>query len=198
MSEQATATIENFTMPFATPGMPILWYPRGTYDRTTCSVAYMIHCGHRTAVLLTSTGQRRDAVRHVSDPKLSLSEDQRENGAWDFTDEYKRMKQMEASLMSRLGAIEQRLDAIDEKLREPEVDEIDTDLEDAAVVKPMPAKKPSLRGRLAAERLREYHRLVKVTRELGLDVGPKPTIKQMQAAVEAQNKQVPVDVVTTE
>ncbi|MBM4401615.1 MAG: hypothetical protein FJ045_06660, partial [Crenarchaeota archaeon] len=103
--------IQNFEMPRATIGMPVLWYPTGRREAKTSRVAYMIHCGGRTATLQVSNG-RVDAVRHVDDPKLDLSQDQREQGAWDFTYDWKELQEFKQQVNARIAELEKEVERL--------------------------------------------------------------------------------------
>jgi hypothetical protein len=104
--------INSFTMPTASPGMQVLYYRNGVQDRTRVEIAYMLHANARTATIFALMSNRRmDAVRHVSDPKLKLSPDQRENGAWEYTEEYRERIAQRSELTARLQKIETLLEA---------------------------------------------------------------------------------------
>lgn len=102
--------INSFRMPKAPPGIQVLWYRNGIRDKTRVEVAYMLNAGERTASIhAMMTGRRIDAVRHVDDPKLLLSNDQRENGAWDFTDDYKSFLDFKQQVEDRLQYLERQV-----------------------------------------------------------------------------------------
>jgi hypothetical protein len=159
MSEQFDP-MRDFSMPFATPGMPILWYRRGTFDRTSVEVAYMIHAGSRTAVILSSTGRRLDAVRHISDPKLQLSEEQRENGAWDFTDEYKRAREIEERILARLDVLEERIG----------IQVLDAEPQDEKPADEKPREGASRNPPKVSPQMQEYRDLLRRAKDMGIDV----------------------------
>lgn len=187
---------ESYAMPQATAGLPIVWYPMGMYDRTNRMVAYMVHCGNRTAVIQTSTGQRRDAVRHLSDPKLKLSDDQRENGAWDFTEEYVRGREMEKTLLERLQRLDERHNVLIAKIIQ---------MEDQMASKPRTTNESpraqgrprktdqtekagiSERGKKGTERFRLYREKLQRAIDLNLPIAPRPKMAELDAALEVAN-----------
>jgi hypothetical protein len=57
-------------------------------------------------MLRNANGRIQEGVRHSDDPKLDLNSDHRENGCWDFTEEWKRVEERTEDIMSRLGALE--------------------------------------------------------------------------------------------
>lgn len=103
-------SINEYRMPRANTGLLVLWYRNGHRDRTRVEVAYMLHAGERTATIYSLMSQRRvDVVRHVDDPKLQLNPEQRENGAWDFTDDYKAQHAFRESIEERISAMERQM-----------------------------------------------------------------------------------------
>ena len=162
--------ILNFRMPKAPVGLQVLWYRQGTRDTTSPEVAYMLHAGARTATLHVATTSRRiDAVRHVDDPKLELSPDQRENGAWDYTQEYRALEQFKQNVEGRLKSIEKQLCS--------------------AIVQSESASAPKKRGRPKREglpnHLKEYQALKQRAIELGLDLQFGMKKDEIAAAIEA-------------
>jgi hypothetical protein len=113
--------IAEFAMPKPCLGQSVKWYGDGTKNNKG-EIAFVREVGKRNLVLGLSSGIRVDRVRHVDDPKLSLSADQRATGAWDFTDE---AKQYEANLKRLDGmeatvkAMQDRIATLEEFLNEP-------------------------------------------------------------------------------
>jgi len=97
--------IVDFSMPSVPVGTAVLWYPMGRRSAMPM-VAYVLHCGARTTQLYLASGRRMDAVRHLADPKLELNSDQRENGAWDFTEQHKEFISFREEMERRLAALE--------------------------------------------------------------------------------------------
>jgi len=62
-------------------------------------------------MLRTSDGQIFDAVRHLEDPKLRINVEHRENGAWDYTDHYKKELAAREDLGNRLARLEDLVDS---------------------------------------------------------------------------------------
>lgn len=100
--------IAEFEMPKAAVGSPVLWYRTG---RKNCDpmIAYMLHCGGRTCQLFLADGRRQDSVRHADDPKLNLSVEQRESGAWDFTYSEKDLVRYKQEMEERVRALEEEV-----------------------------------------------------------------------------------------
>ena len=61
-------------------------------------------------MLRTADGANYDAVRHLGDPKLKINSDHRENGAWDYTDHYKKELSERENMKNRLARLEDILD----------------------------------------------------------------------------------------
>lgn len=96
------AAINAFEMPDVHRGATVLYYSSGLRDRHQ-SIATVIRVGARSLMVKTAEGHIKEAVRHINDPKLTLNSDQRESGAWDFTEEYLFMQE----LADRVATLEQ-------------------------------------------------------------------------------------------
>jgi hypothetical protein len=105
------ARIVNFEAPKIPLGSPVLWYRTGTVDSKHAQLGFVIHAGHRTLTVRLSSGQRVDAVRHCTDPKLELSAEQREQGCWDYTPHYLEMERRWNDVEERLDALERQITA---------------------------------------------------------------------------------------
>ena len=94
-------------MPKVAAGTAVIFYPTGRRD-SHVTVAFLVRTSRtgRNVMLKTVDGLVYDAVRHVSDPKLEINSDHRENGAWDFTDEYKLMRDSYRDVLARVEALE--------------------------------------------------------------------------------------------
>ncbi len=57
-------------------------------------------------MLRTADGKIMEGVRHVDDPKLEWNNDFRENGSWDFSDEWKRLEKEHKDIEARIAALE--------------------------------------------------------------------------------------------
>jgi hypothetical protein len=101
--------IEAFTMPKPCLGQSVTWFHSGT--RTGLGeIAWVLKAGHRNIVLQRASGLAVETVRHVADPKLQLSVEQRESGAWDFTDQDKKSlanEKLLAELVERVKTLEE-------------------------------------------------------------------------------------------
>lgn len=97
--------IVSFVMPAVSVGTTVLWYKharktnRAVPAVVVAKSARNIQCRPFTASIIY------EAVRHIDDPKLELSADQRETGAWDYTEDHHRL----ANLERRLDRIEASL-----------------------------------------------------------------------------------------
>lgn len=164
--------IVNFRPPEATVGTQVVWYMHGRKRKVDSLIGYIIHSGSRTATIYLCNGRRVDAVRHVSDPKLSLSPEQREQGAWDFTDEHYEMKKFRSEVTRKLA-------------------ELDKQVSRLILTKEMPAeKKTKKRGGNpnAAECLKEFRKLQKQAKDLGIATSgmKKHDLQQAIAALDGQ------------
>jgi hypothetical protein len=48
----------------------------------------------------------KNEARHIDDPKIRMNEEQRRDGAWDYTDEYLENQRIMGSILNRLDALE--------------------------------------------------------------------------------------------
>ena len=91
--------VREYTMPEVYRGMPVIWYRNGSvHNLKDMTVGFIIKFtpAHVTLLLPEFRVSRRDAVPHISDPRLKLGVDHRENGAWDYTEFHKEMKKAAA------------------------------------------------------------------------------------------------------
>ena len=107
MSSPTQEQIISFEMPKVKVGTAVIFYPTGRSD-SRLTVAFMVRVSRtgRNVMLKTVDGLVYDAVRHVTDPKLDINSDHRENGAWDFTEEYKRLEENHQEILNRIERLE--------------------------------------------------------------------------------------------
>lgn len=105
--------IDAFTMPKPYVGQSVVWYPAAARGNKT-EVAFVAKASHRNVVLRMASGLPRETVYHIDDPKLKLSPDIRENGAWDLSEGDKRQAASEA----RMAALESEVAALKATLEE--------------------------------------------------------------------------------
>lgn len=96
----------SYKMPAITAGTIVRYFPSGTRTARRPDIAQVKTVSERSVVLVLTWGQQIDTVRHVDDPKLTLNADQRENGAWDYTDEHYQRAAWEQSVEKRLSELE--------------------------------------------------------------------------------------------
>lgn len=97
-----------FKMPEATVCMPVLWYMDG-HPTTRPFAAFVTGFGGRTVdlVVYAPNGGRKTpmGVRHVSDP-LATQTELSDTGAWDYTEETKRLRRLEISVGQLMGVLD--------------------------------------------------------------------------------------------
>lgn len=103
MTEEEVA----YRMPKVGVGMPIKVFPSGNATEPPV-MAFVTRCSDRSVAAKNMLGQAFGAARHVSDPLLANRGDafRRDCGAWDFTDDQKRM----AALEDRVALLEELFD----------------------------------------------------------------------------------------
>jgi hypothetical protein len=109
--------IMDYKMPVVRLGAPVQWFANGNAVRDSV-LGWVTKVGHRGVRIHLCTGVWFDTVRHISDPKLRLSQDQRENGAWDFTEEYQNAEVIRGlqELVKKTDA--RQVDAMDKLIEE--------------------------------------------------------------------------------
>lgn len=170
LSEIDRQRIQDYSMPQVPVGTPVIWYRYGRARRQDAMIGYMIHCGARNATIFLANGRRMDAVRHVDDPKLDLNVDQREQGAWDFTQEYKDFKEFRNEVNKRLLEMENAI---------------------AGLQSPDKQKKASSSNN-KGQGLSRYRELKAKCQELGIDTA-KMSTTDMQKAINSATEAVASD-----
>lgn len=96
-----------YRMPKVGVGMPVKIFPNGKPDETP-AMAFVVKCGDRSVAAKNMLGQAFGAARHVTDPVLLSRDDafRKDCGAWDFTDDAKRM----VALEERVALLEELFD----------------------------------------------------------------------------------------
>lgn len=101
--------IEDYVMPTIHVGSPVLWYPTGLKNSRPPIVVFVNRAFHRTVNISKIRGGGETAVRHVSDPKLQLNSEQRQSGAWDFTEERLQYEAERRDILDRLVTLESKV-----------------------------------------------------------------------------------------
>lgn len=114
VEQRVREEVQAFEMPRPSMGQTVAWYPSGIKGGA-CEVAHVLKVSKRNLLLQRISGTCVETVRHVDDPKLKLSAEQRESGAWDFTDYDKQ----QAADRSRVAEIEARVKTLEELLDSP-------------------------------------------------------------------------------
>lgn len=105
--------IAEFVMPKPCRGQAVTWYSSGTRSGTG-EMAWVLDIGRRNIIVNLASGVNMETVRHIDDPKLQLSADQRESGAWDFTEDSK----VQLANVKRIDALEAKVALLEEFLNE--------------------------------------------------------------------------------
>ena len=95
-----------FEMPQVLQGTAVFFYPFHDQGQPRLSWVVRISRTGRNLMLRTADGKIMEGVRHVDDPKLEWNNDFRENGSWDFSDEWKRLEKEHKDIEARIAALE--------------------------------------------------------------------------------------------
>lgn len=107
--------INAFVAPEVLVGQDVVFYPMAHVNSRRPSLGKVIWIGQNNRIInILETDQHgktlvRECVRHMDDPKLRLNEDQRENGAWDFTPYAKAERARWDDMSRHLRALEECL-----------------------------------------------------------------------------------------
>jgi hypothetical protein len=101
MSEVET---KQFVMPRPKRGSAVIWYPHGLPSDTS-EIGFVVKVYATSIVLQLASGYTKEGVRFIEDPRLKDNVHQRENGAWDFSEETRKLVTFE----KRLEDLEARL-----------------------------------------------------------------------------------------
>lgn len=106
IEQERQADIE-YVMPEARVGMVVTFYRTGELDagRRTIGFVSQVHNSLRRVTVYVPNDRTYEGVRHITDPKLKLSPEFKENGAWEYSPEY-------IYLENRLAALSQELDRL--------------------------------------------------------------------------------------
>lgn len=94
--------ISTYEMPIPAMGQIVLWYPHCIIDKNRARVAFVTRVRNGSISLVDAFQSGRDGVKHASDPRLRMNNDQRADGCWDFTDEHVNL----TDLRRRIEALE--------------------------------------------------------------------------------------------
>lgn len=107
-------SVQSWKMPEIRQGTCVTYYD-STLAEQRKVVGYVVKLnktGRTVTVHVPSTGQVMEQVRHFNDPKLKIAPEFRENGAWDYTDDWKQTQQ-------RIADLEQTVHRLNEMLQVP-------------------------------------------------------------------------------
>ena len=82
-------------------GQMVLFYPDGAKTARKPVVAHVYSAsrsGQSVQLQKVGSTEVNYSVRHVDDPRLRESEDQRQEGAWDFLEEHYELKRLQAEV----------------------------------------------------------------------------------------------------
>lgn len=103
--------LSDFQMPLPHVGQTVLWYPLGRVDPRHVRAAIVTAVRNGSVSVWQVGAYARDGVKHVSDPRLRMNQEQRADGAWDFTPADIRMSRF-LDQLERMESSQQNLDAV--------------------------------------------------------------------------------------
>lgn len=114
------AEIAAFEMPRIAVGDKVRWYQFGVRDDSRVQSATVCKVMHRSVDLQIDGGLYRSAVKHCDDPRLRMSNEQRDSGAWEYTINHNRQEAFQHEVLQRFEDLERRMAAVEAGKPEPE------------------------------------------------------------------------------
>ena len=102
--EVSAEELSNCVMPAPHVGQTVLWYPHGVVDPRHERAAIVLAIRNGSISLWQVNAYARDGVKHVTDPRLRMNQEQRADGAWDFTPLDRQLEQLVAMVNSLAAA----------------------------------------------------------------------------------------------
>lgn len=99
-----------YKMPRPTVGDIVVWYRHAQRIDRREQAAIITRVGEKAVDVWLIGGSVVTGVKHYTDPRLRLNDEQRESGSWDFSKGF-------LQLQAKLGEIESKLEAIEQALR---------------------------------------------------------------------------------
>lgn len=114
--------LAQYKMPPAKVGMTVCWYRHGTkHGRPT--LGYVVKSEPKAKnidiYVPTEGSDIVESVPHISDPRLEAGYEHAQQGAWDYTDEYRETAMERQDIESRLAKLESELNNLGSKARKP-------------------------------------------------------------------------------
>lgn len=107
----------SYVMPSILQGATISYYDAtlAPARRVIAQVIAVARSRRTITVWIPSSTSIRELVRHISDPKLKDSNDHRENGAWDYSEEYVENKRRFDELQQQIADLSSKFNALSKK-----------------------------------------------------------------------------------
>ena len=106
ITQEMYNTSLEFSMPEVMEGTAVFFHAAHNTNEPRLAWIIKVSRTGRNVMLRTADGRVFEGVRHVDDPKLEWNNDHRENGSWDFSDEWKRLEKERQELKARIEALE--------------------------------------------------------------------------------------------
>lgn len=108
--------------PKPTLGMIVRFYPQASMDETRVEIGAVTKIGQSTiSICVFGTNSMRSSVKHKDDPRLKRSADQRQYGAWDFTDEWYEKMSADEYALEMLAQLDDQITSLRKALDLPQI-----------------------------------------------------------------------------
>jgi predicted transcriptional regulator len=110
--QEAPVDQAQYEMPPVSLGQRVLWFQFGDRGKVP-HIAFVIEKKRSTIKVRTVGNEVRSAIRHMGDPRLRESEEQRrDHGGWDYTEEEVEDRKFKADALERLTKLEQQINGL--------------------------------------------------------------------------------------
>lgn len=108
-----------YTMPPANQGMCVTYYPPHVLDKGGTSIGFItkISRSKRTVDIYVPNQGYFELARHITDPKLKLGGTHAENGAWDYSPDWKATQERISDLAGLVNDLSKTVEALSTKGR---------------------------------------------------------------------------------
>lgn len=106
--QKVQESVDSFVMPRPMRGQSVLFFRNGQKGGEA-EVGFVLKVAKRNIVINLASGLAYDTVRHVDDPKLQISVEQRSGGAWDFTEDWKEIQALRKDVTSLTAQVTELL-----------------------------------------------------------------------------------------
>lgn len=186
-SHISQATIDAYKMPQPMLGQVVKFWREGIRGRAPV-IAWVTTVAPRAIGVRTVNGTGSTECRHADDPKLSWENSIRENGCWDFTDDYYENKNKVEEMYGRLNKLEDAVAKLTVQASRSEQPVRTRTVEPKAIAPPVQAEEADDSEQDVAPAKTGFAQMASLRKEaamLGVKVAPGVTLNQLKEMIES-------------